>query len=448
VRLARAPAAIALVVLLACGPSAPSASAPTADPAPPSSAAFDRLEEEILRDLAATDRRIAVRARITPSEEDLRRVTMAAVLREDPTLGVIAGSIDPFSFDARARGLEAIRAKVASLPSPAEPSATSERELLGRLVDAEVVRLEEERALPRSASSLVRAIVDTWQPPKSERERGDHDRLLARRLRELRETLAATDPGVALDVVRARELDDALDALERLAAPGFTQTTQELVRLRDALEAADSRPPAEARSDFRAVARSARAHLGVSSDADELSRRLAALAVELRARAEQAVGGAGIGRDELAERLEKHVFAAGPCHDAVPGSRVRSMAAPKEREPACHLRHLVARADDPTAHAVALAAMHDHVVVALWAVDVARGASTIAAAQGTHRLLAPVLPEVRARYERIAVARPVAAIGAGETARILMAGDPKARAAAWSALGDVPLDVAARALSR
>lgn len=448
-RLAQAAATIALLVHLACGPPAPGASAPSAtDGAPQSSVAFDRLEEEILRDLAATDRRVALRARITPSDEDLRRVAMAAVLREDPTVGVIAGSIDPFSFDARARGLEATRAKIASVPSPAGPPGTSERELLARLVDEEVVRLEEERALPRSASSLVRAIVDTWQPPKDERELGDHDRLLARRLREVRETLKTTDPDVALDVVRARELDDALDALERLTSPGFPQTTKELVLVRDALEAAGSRPPAEARSDWTVVARGARAHLGIFSDAEALSRRLATLAGELRPRAEQAVAAARIDRETLAARLDEHVFAGGPCLDAVPGSRVRSMAAPKEREPACHLRHLVARADDDAARAVALAAMHDHVVVAVWALEVARGASTIAQAQGAHRLLAPVAPELRARYERIALARPVAAIGAGEAARILMLGGPKARAATWSALGDVPLDVAERELSR
>src|SRR5690606_23429471 len=154
-----------------------------------------------------------------------------------------------------------------------------------RLADEEVVRLEEERALPRSASSLVRAIVDTWQPPKNERELGEHDRLLARRLRELRQSMATTDPGVAPAVVRARELDDALDALEHLASPGLTQTTQELVLVRDALEVAGSRPPAKARSDWTAVARGVRAHLGLAADPEDLARRLAALAGELRARA-------------------------------------------------------------------------------------------------------------------------------------------------------------------
>lgn len=449
-RLSRASAAIALsLATLACGPPPPSASATyKGDGSAQSSAVFDRLEEEILRDLAAIDRRVAARARISPSEEDLRRVAMAAVLREDPTVAVVAGAIDPFSFDARARGVEAVKAKIASLPSSAGGSGPSERELLARLADEEVVRLEEERALPRSASSLVRAIVDTWQPPKNEQELGELDRLLARRLRELRQAMATTDPGVDLDVVRARELDDALDALEHLASPGLTQTTQELVLVRDALEVAGSRPPAKARSDWTAVARGVRAHLGLAAGPEDLSRRLAALAGELRARAEPAIAAAGVEREALAASLQDHVFAEGPCVDAVPGSRVRSMAAPKEREPACHLRHLVARSEDEPARAVALAAMHDHVVVAVWAIEVARGASTIAEAEGTHRLLTPILPDVRARYERIALARPVAAIGAGEAARILMAGDPKARAAAWSTLGEVPLDVAERELSR
>jgi hypothetical protein len=123
------------------------------------------------------------------------------------------------------------------------------------------------------------------------------------------------------------------------------------------------------------------------------------------------------------------------------------MAPSPERAVACRLRQSVDSAnDDPAARAYALVAMHDHVVVAQWALDVARGASTIAKAQGDHRLLVPVLPDTRARYERIALARPVAAIGAGEITRLLVAGDPNARAAAWSGLGEVPLDVAEREL--
>ena len=248
--------------------------------------------------------------------------------------------------------------------------------------------------------------------------------------------------------MRARELDDALDALEHLAStPGFTKATQELVHLRDALEAAGSKPPAKAQSEWPVIARRARAHLGTTDAPEVLARELAAAAADLRARAEQAIAAANMSRDSLGTLLDKQVFVTGPCIDAVPGSRVRSMAAPQEREPGCHLRHLVAQAEDGAALAIALSAMHDHVVVAQWAVDVARGTASFGVAHGRFRLLVPVLPDTRARYERFALARPVAALGAGEVARTLLMGDdPRARASAWTALGDVPLDVARREL--
>ncbi len=449
-RAASALVAVSLVLAgtAGCGPAA------RAEPRPArgdidQQRAFDLGEDEILRDLAAIDRRIAQRARVTPTEEDLRRVTMAAMLREDPTVAIVDGAIDPFSFDARARGLDAAKKKLTTLPATAAGGRTSERELLNRLIDEELVRLEEERALPRSASSLVRAVVDTWQAPRSLQEAADEDRWLARRLGELREAMTSpADPGRALDVVRARELDDALDALEHLAStPGFTKATQELVHVREVLEAAGSKPAAKAQSEWPVVARRARAHLGTTEAPEVLERELAAAAADLRARAEQAIAAAKMNRDSLGTMLDKQVFATGPCIDAVPGSRVRSMAAPQEREPGCHLRHLVSQAEDASARAIALAAMHDHVVVAQWALEVARGTATIAEAQGRFRLLVPVLPDTRARYERFALARPVAALGAGEAARILLTGDdPRARATAWSSLGDVPLDVARREL--
>lgn len=428
----------------ACGPAAGQPQGPEARTGD-GAKAFEQVEDEVLRDLAAVDRRIAQRARVTPSEEDLRRVAMAAVLREDPTVAVVDGAIDPFSFDARARGLASAKQKIAALPSGPR---SSERDLLTRVVEEEEVRLEEERALPRSASSLVRAIVETWQAPKSPREAADADRWLARRLASVREAMAGSnDPTTALDVVRARELDDALDALERLvSAPGFTSAMQELVRVRDALEAAGAKPAAKAHSEWTVIARRARAHLGITESPDDLARALAAAEADLRAQAEKAVASAGLRPDDLATSLEKHVFVSGPCLDAVPGSRVRSMAAPLEREPACHLRHLVSRMEDERERALALAAMHDHVAIASWALDVARGAFTIDEAEARHRLFVPVLPDTRARYERIALARPVSAIGAGEAVRILSAGDAKTRAGAWSAVGDVPFDVARREL--
>lgn len=407
---------------------------------------FDRLEDEIVRDLASIDMRIAERARVTPSEEDLRRVAMAAVLEEDPTIAIVDGRVDPFSFDARARGLESARRKIRLLPL--DHSNPNERELLARLVEEEIARLDEERSLPLSASSLVRAIVDTWQPPTSELEAADRDRWLARRIAGIRETMTAPIEPASLDVVRARELDDALDALERIASsPGFTKSTRELVLVRAALEDAASKPAAKARSDWTVISVRAKTHLGVSEPPEELARQLESLEADLRTKAEQAIASAHVDHDAVAAALDKQTFVAGTCLDAVPGSRVRSMAAPEERRPACHLRHDVSRAEGDSARAVALATMHDHVVVAEWALDVARGISTIAQAQSKHHLFMPVSPDTRARYERIALVRPVAAIGAGEATRILVAGDPTARAVAWSTLGDVPFDVARRHLA-
>lgn len=414
-------------LLAGCGAAAQPL-APAARPTTPAS--FAHVEDEVLRDLAAVDARLARRSRVTPSTQDLRRVAMAAVLEEDRTVVLVDGAIDPLSFDARARGLSAAKGKIARLPAE-----STERELLDRLVEGEVVRLEEERALPRSSSALVRAIVETWQAPESDAETAEDDRWLARRLSEIRESLAE-----GLDVVRARELDDALDALEHLAT-GLTRATQELVRLREALEETAARA-GKAPADWDAVTRRARAHLGLAPDEARLERTEKAA----RALAERALAETRLGRD-VSGSLEKQAFAAGPCLDAVPASRVRSMAAPNEREPGCHLRHLVARAAEPADRATALALLHDHVVLAQWALAVARGGS-LAEAERKHRLLVAVPPEARSHLERIALARPVAALGAAETARLLLDGDPRARATAWSALGDVPLDVAERELPR
>jgi hypothetical protein len=434
-----------LMSATACG-GAPAAHAPTSTKI----ANFDEREDQILHTLAAIDRRIALRARITPSETDLGNVAMGAVLHEDPNLAVIDGTIDPFSFDARARGLETARAQVVELPPSPPGRGPSERELLGRLIDAERARLDEERALPRSASALVRAITDTWQAPRTREEAMTADRWLARRLQTVREAMTApTDDARALDVVRARELDDALDALERFtSAPGFTTATQELVRVRESLETVASRPAARAHSDWDTIERRLHAHLGLNMSAEDLAKRLAAAEEESRQRAVRAVAATTSNLDALGPSVERHVFTMGPCLDAVPGSRVRSMAAPPEREASCHLRQFVARGDDALGQALALIAMHDAVVVAQWALDVARGTSTVAEAQGRHRLLVPPMPDARARYERIALARPITAIASGETVALLLDGDPKARAAAWAKLGDVPFDIAAKELSR
>jgi hypothetical protein len=448
------------ILAVGCAGTGPGAEVPgrKEDAAARRVAAFQGVEDEVLRGLAAVDRRVAARARIEPREEDLRRLTMGALLAEDPSLAVIDGAIDPFSFEARQRGLAAVKAKLATapadLPAGAEgmmPAPAFEKELLSRLVDEEVVRLEEERALPRSASALVRGVVETWRQPQTPQQAGERDRWLTRRLDEVNAAVSKSGTGHgALDVVRARELDDALDALEHAAeAGGLVHATAELVNLRSTLEALATRPAGPAASDWSYVGRRVQAQLGFVLTPEALDDRLASLEKTLRAAAETAIETQHLGTDALADHAAPLVFRTGPCAVAVPGSRIRSMSPPPERIAACHLRQTVvsAGASDAPARANALVAMHDHVVVAQWALDVARGTTTIAQTTGKHRPLSRPAPDVAARWERIALARPTAAIGGGLAAGVLYDGgesEVATRARLWSELGEVPLDIAER----
>jgi len=450
-----------LLAIGACGapPTPVPASGPPRDQAD-SVAAFAGVESEALQDLVAIDRRIALRARLDPRDEHLRRITMPAVLAEDATLAVIDGAIDPFSFEARARGLAAVRAKVESSPRGLPVGASGpldapalERELLGRLVEAELTRLDEERALPRSASALVRAIVETWRAPITAQLAAERDRWLARRLDEVVAAVNATGDrakaaSAPLDVVRARELDDALDGLERvLEASGLALATARLVQLREALETQGSRPAAGAVSDWNAVSRGLGAHLGLVLRPEALDAKLGAMERALREAAMRALKKANVTADEAETKTAPLVFGRQPCETVVAGSRLRSMLPPPERDPACRLRALQTAATDDAARAMALVVMHDHVTVARWALDVARGAATIAQTSGRNRPLSAPGPEVTAKWERIALAQPAVAIGGGYAAGVLYgAGDPEGRAKVWSELGEVPLDIAEREL--
>jgi hypothetical protein len=455
-------AVIASLLAVGCGPAAPAVQTAGRedDGGAGRVAAFQSVEDEVLRGLAAVDRRVAARARIEPREEDLRRLTMGALLAEDPSLAVFDGAIDPFSFEARERGLTAVKTKLATAPADLPVTAQGmmaspafEKELLARIVDEEIVRLEEERELPRSASALVRGVVETWRQPQTPQQAGERDRWLARRLEEVNAAVSKSgaDGGAdrgALDVVRARELDDALDALEHAAeAGGLVHATAELVNLRSTLEALATRPAAAAVSDWSHVGRRVQAHLGFALTPEALDARFSSLERALRTAAESAIEAAHLGTDALADHAAQLVFRAGPCAVAVPGSRVRSMSPPPERIAACHLRQTVATASDATARAHALVVMHDHVVVAQWALDVSRGVATIAQTTGRHRPLSRPGPDVVARWERIALARPTAAIGGGLAAGVLYdagEGEIATRARLWSELGEVPLDIAER----
>jgi hypothetical protein len=441
------------------------------------------VEGEVLQELGAIDRRLAARAGLPTREADARRVAMAAVLAEDASLGLVDGALDPFSFEARARELARVKGRLgAALRAEGQGAARRaegqeapplDAEVLARLVDEELARVEEERSLPRSASALVRAAVEAGAAPETPGERAEREQWLVRRLGEVREAVrrvsdeAGAREAAGFDPVRARELDDALDGLERaVESAGLTRATAELVTLRDAIEALASRPRAAARADWAGVARSLEVHLGCVEAPVVLEARLDALARGLRDRAEAAIARAAVPAGALAMSAAPMLLAAGdggrasgegtpgtdvaarrPCGVAVPGSRVRSMGPPPEREAACWLRRAVALASDDASRALALVAMHDHVVVAQWALDVARGTATLAQTTARHRPLSRPPLELMARWERLAVARPAAAIGGGLAAALLAEGpDPQARARAWEALGEVPLDLAARAL--
>lgn len=437
--------------LAACHAPAPAAATNANDGATSDVAAFEAAEDELLRGLSALDRRMASRTRVTPREDDLRRIAMAAVLAEDPNLAVVDGAIDPFSFEARERGLASARkffeTTPANLPDEATgpmPMPALERELLGRILRQESERLDEERKLPRSASALLRGVVTTWTTPASADQAAERDRWLARRLGEV-ETSVRRE---GLDVVRARELDDALDALEHaMDQPGLGESIAELVELRRAIEDLHERKAPEP-VDWNVVVRRLDAHLGLGrarsfeAIAGELDRTEKTLRDAARAMQTKA----NLADEVLEEKIPALVFDAAPCVDAVPGSRVRSMAPPPERAAICHLKHALDKADDASAMALALVAMHEHVVIAEWALDVLHG-STLEATQAKHRPMSLPTPDAGAHWERVALARPVAAIGAGLGASVLVAGDPKARAKSWVALGDVPIDLAERLLA-
>jgi len=434
------------------------------------------VEEEVLRDLASVDRRIALRTGVVPTEEDLRRVAMGAVLAEDPTLAVIDGAIDPFSFDARARGLAAAAAKLKGLPSEvpwrvpgaALPEPGFEAELLRRLVAEEQARLRDERALPRSGSDLVRAVTDTWTTPPDEVRLGERDRWLARRLGELAASITRAPAGEGLDATRARELDDALDPLEH-AATGLPRSTAEIVKLREVLEArvtasgggaaasggAAGRGPAGAvpasGGGTAALAQAVRAHLGVLPPMNVVEKWLATIEEMVLPKATEAASRAGLQGDALAARVSPLVLDDGkPCRQPIRGSVLRSSAAAPERAATCALRRAMAALDasaDPAARAAVLVAMHDQIVLALWAIDVA-GGRTIDQARGRRHLLSRPGPDVLAHWERLVAVRPAVALGGGLGAVILQGnGRWEDNARRWAlAVGDVPFELAFREL--
>ena len=215
---------LALSSLVACTPGQQGPNVPGADEPAAKTAAFAAAEDDVLHALAAADRRFALRSGVKAQTEDDGKLAMGALLAEDASLAAVDGAIDVFSFQARARAIAKAREGLAKVPRGAPQPTAFEAELLGRVVGEETARLEEETRLPRSASSLLRAVVETWTPPSAPDKAAERDRWLSRRLAEV--TKSIEEKPLLLDVGRARELDDTLDALEHIVdQPGFGKTT-------------------------------------------------------------------------------------------------------------------------------------------------------------------------------------------------------------------------------
>ena len=418
---------------------------------------FARDERRALDEVAATDPRFAMRLggragrergaddRPAASDEALRRAAVAALLAEDADAMVHDGALDFFSFAARSRGLDTA-ARIAREARAPAALAKTERPLLLRLVAEERARLAEERDLPRSASELVRGMVDTWGPAETLEAMKERDGWAARRLDQVRASLSsATLPRVELI-----ELDDALDPLERLASPSeYAGTAGALARLRVAL---GNVTPAQGRdASWPRVEGQLRAHLGIGATAPELRARLEAARSMLRGAIAAHLKRAGHADDHaVLNAAEALAFAPGRCAASASESPVRALVPPPERAAICGALRSVEGADADDARLAALAAMDLEVTTALWALDVHSAGVDPDRAQERTRPLFPLPPEREVRVLRLAVARPVVALGAGLAVELLLrhagsdVSDLRAPARRWLAFGDAPLDVIER----
>jgi hypothetical protein len=417
--------------------------APATDPIA-DDGSFTRDERRALDEVAATDPRFALRlggraggergaeGKAAASDEALRRAAVAALLAEDADAMVHDGALDFFSFAARSRGLDTAARIVGAARATADERA----------------RLAEERDLPRSASELVRGMIDTWGPAETMEAMKERDGWAARRLDQVRASLSGG--GRALPRVELIELDDALDPLERLASPSeYAATAGALARLRVAL--GNVTPAAGRDASWPRVEAQLRAHLGVAARAPELRARLEAARSMLRAAIVAEGKRAGHADDHaVLSAAESLAFAPGRCAASASESPVRALVPPPERAAICGALRSLDGADAGDARLAALAAMDLEVTTALWALAVHSAGVDPDRAQERTRPLFPPPPEREVRVLRLAVARPVVALGAGLAVEILLrhAGsdvtDLRAPARRWLAFGDAPLDVIER----
>jgi hypothetical protein len=436
----RAAAALSGVVVAACGGSA---SRPAEQPPSVVQDAEPDLDE-VGKEMAAA--------------EDL---VLDALSEKDPVFALRVGKVPSLaggpaaeveanwlSARERAEGLDLAEAALAQwdLPpkllksrSPRAWEMRLERELVVRAVREERFRYEHERELPRAASELVRTATAAFRGANPNDPRRAHLRWLLRRIEEIRASLRAAP----LSSIELAELDDAMDPLEHAATN--PELSAAIARLRVDIEAAKEAPPRPA--DPREIERAMGAHLGVTFPVAVVRSRLERAEAALREAIKSASTGLSPDEVRTAEKAaEPLLFGEAPC--GTPASHMRAAMPPPERAAACALlTHAAARGD-----LLSWIVLHDHLVVALWAILVRGEGVDANAAQAKLHLVSATPPDRSVRFLRLAVVRPTTAIGAGLAVEMLLARGldrTTTFANAWSAIGDAPFDVVEReALSK
>ncbi len=446
----RAPGAVIVIAMALAGcaarPGTPASDATHASAAEDEAARGAKLradEGSVLEVIAATDPRFAARVG-GAKEERLHAASVKALANGDADAAIEDGALDFFSFTARARSIAEAEAIVAGAPhAETDANAKLERELLVRLVAEERARLDEERALPRGASALVRGVIDTWGAPESRHAAETRDARIARRLDELRASLATDDASR----VTLEELDDALDPLERIATPGdYPKTAQAIARLRVALGDATSRAQEDDASWPRLRA-ALQAHLGVALTPVEIHARLDRAERALRTEASARIAHAHVDEHDLAKRADALTLVSSGCTASPHDSLLRVLAPPPERAPICGALRAIHDAADDTSRLAAILALHDDIVVALWSLALHEARVTPSQATDVAHPFFGAQPDHEARLLHFAAARPVAAIGAGLTASVLAGAIDADLAASWLTFGDAPFDLAIGALA-
>ena len=445
---------VGLVGLVACSGAGGRANGGAPVVAQSPAVPFGEWETAWLGELGATDPRLAMRMPEKPSADAVRKVAGAAVVRGGDDIGIVGGALDVFSFGERERLLHLLGNELVSQHDDgagASAPAREERTLLSRLLDGEELRVARERLSPDAGSERVRAIVATWGNVSRGREVAEREALIQRGLLEIVSDVATG----ALERPRVLELEDALDALERLAvAEGYPDATKLITSLRVELGKAHPRvaprpPPASVSLDVQL-----HTYLGVHEDRQTLMGRLEDEEASLRSDAKSRLAALSdaVQRGAL-EAAATHVGEETACaasDEALRASRARTLRPPPERALVCQALQ-VAAASATASEAMATVVLHDDVAIALWALTLDSGATDLDATRTAHALLASVPADRQDRLVRAALVSPVRAIAPGLATALVDAegpGERHERATRWLAYGDAPFDLVAARIAR